>query len=132
MSGFYCGLFCFSVLNHCGKADFTFESLSSFEIETGKDVFFLVANIQNMNNRKQRIIELFNMTVPNTPFDSTISPFGTVICPFWYCQILDKAKKIGCRTEGKSCNLNSIRLSHRPDRHQISWLQRQPFQNEGH
>jgi hypothetical protein len=27
------------------------------------------------------------MTVPNTPFDSTISPFGTVISPFWYCQI---------------------------------------------
>ena len=75
------------------KANFTFESLSSFEIETGKDVLFLVVNIQNMNNRKQRIIELFNMTVPNTPFDSTLSPFGTVICPFWYCQILDKAKK---------------------------------------
>ena len=79
MSGFYCGLFCFSVLNHCGKADFTFESFSSFEIETGKDVFFLIVNIQNMNNRKQRIIELFNMTVPNIPFDSTISSFGTVI-----------------------------------------------------
>ena len=28
---------------------------------------------------KQRIIELFNMTVPKAPFDSTISPFGTVI-----------------------------------------------------